>query len=433
MNDNCLFNKATPSLLFDKISDDQINILIGYLNSKISRKLLSVLNPTMSTNIKEVLMLPYSLELSDNINVNLVSECIQITLKDWNSKLVSNEFNLNELIQHKSENIEETYDLYKQYWKNKFFQLHRNEVELNRQFIEIYGLQAELTPDVPLEDITILREETSIENGQLMFKADEVFAQFMSYAVGCMFCRYSLYKEGLILANQSETLENYLAKVEKTKDQLTFTPDDDNIIPVLDDEWFDDDIVGRFKAFLKASFGAENFDKNLAFVEECLGKDVRKYFVKDFYNDHIKRYKKRPIYWMFSSPKGSFNVLIYMHRYTPDTLNKILNGYLIQYREKLNTRIEHLDHIIVTGNSAEQTRAQKGKDKLKLVILELIDYERDVLRPLAIERISIDLDDGVLVNYNKFGKAIQEVSVLNDTKTKKKVKEFDWIDLTTIK
>jgi hypothetical protein len=255
----------------------------------------------------------------------------------------------------------------------------------------------------------------------------------MSYAVGCMFGRYSLDKEGLILANQGETLEDYLTKLEKTKDQLSFTADDDNIIPVLDDEWFDDDIVGRFKVFLKASFGADNFDKNLAFVEECLGKDVRKYFVKDFYNDHIKRYKKRPIYWMFSSPKGSFNVLVYMHRYTSDTLNKILNGYLIQYREKLNTRIEHLDHIIVTGNSTEQTRAQKEKDKLKLVILELIDYERDILRPLAIERIGIDLDEGVLVNYNKFGKAIQEVSGLNDTKTKKKVKEFDWIDVTTIK
>jgi hypothetical protein len=136
---------------------------------------------------------------------------------------------------------------------------------------------------------------------------------------------------------------------------------------------------------------------------------------------------------MFSSPKGSFNVLIYMHRYTPDTLNKILNGYLIQYREKLNTRIEHLDHVIVTGSSAEQTRAGKEKDKLKLVVLELIEYERETLRPLAIERINIDLDDGVLVSYNKFGKAIKEVAGLNDTKTKKKIKEFDWIDVTTIK
>jgi hypothetical protein len=286
---------------------------------------------------------------------------------------------------------------------------------------------------VILEDITILKEETNIENGQLLFKVDEIFKQFMSFAVGCMFGRYSLDKEGLILANQGETLKDFLEKVSLSKEELKFTPDDDNIIPVLDDEWFDDDIVGRFKAFLKASFGVENFDKNLAFVEECLGKDVRKYFVKDFYNDHIKRYKKRPIYWMFSSPKGSFNVLIYMHRYTSDTLNKILNGYLIEYREKLNTRMEHLDHLIVSGSSTEQTKAQKEKDKLKLVLIELQEYERETLRPLAIERINIDLDEGVLVNYNKFGAGIKEVKGLNDKPTKKKVREFDWIDVTEIR
>ena len=136
---------------------------------------------------------------------------------------------------------------------------------------------------------------------------------------------------------------------------------------------------------------------------------------------------------MFSSPKGSFNVLIYMHRYTPDTLNKILNGYLIEYREKLNTRMEHLDYLIVSGSSTEQTKAQKEKDKLKLVLIELQEYERETLRPLAIERINIDLDEGVLVNYNKFGRTIKDVAGLNDAKTKKKVREFDWIDVTEIR
>lgn len=294
-------------------------------------------------------------------------------------------------------------------------------------------MQEELTIDVALKDITILKDETDIVNNQLVFDDQEVFAQFMSYAVGCMFGRYSLDKKGLILANQGEALEDYLEKVALRKDQLSFLPDEDNIIPVLDDEWFEDDITGRFHAFLKASFGTANFDKNLAFVEDCLGKDIRKYFVKDFYADHIKRYKKRPIYWMFSSPKGSFNVLIYMHRYTPDTLNNILNGYLIQYREKLNTRMEHLDHLIVSGTSTEQTKAQKEKDKIRLVILELVEYEREILRPLAIERIAIDLDEGVLVNYNKFGAGIKEVKGLNDKVTKKKVKGFDWIDNAMIK
>jgi hypothetical protein len=427
-----LFDVAGSSIFLD---DDNIEAyVLSLMNSNVAKRYLNVFNPTLNFQPGNIASLPFVFEENKKNEIEVCeNSLVEISFYEWNSRETSWDFTKNELIKHKSQDLEESYDLYQQYWKTKFIQLHKNEEEINRHFIEIYGLQEELTPDVPLEDITILKEETVIENGQLVFKADEVFAQFMSYAVGCMFGRYSLDKEGLILANQGETLEDYLAKVEKTKDQLTFIPDDDNIIPVLDDEWFDDDIVGRFKAFLKVSFGADNFDKNLAFVEECLGKDVRKYFVKDFYNDHIKRYKKRPIYWMFSSPKGSFNVLIYMHRYTPDTLNKILNGYLIQYREKLNTRIEHLDHIIVTGNSAEQTRAQKEKDKLKLVILELIDYERDILRPLAIDRINIDLDDGVLVNYNKFGKAIQEVSGLNDTKTKKKVKEFDWIDVTTIK
>lgn len=427
LNEGFLFDVSGCAIY----EDDKLHKLLPLMNSRVITKLLGEISPTMNYEVGHIKAIPVK-TLDFNFST-LTFECINISKRDWDSRELSWDFNQDELIKHKSQDLEETFDVYQQYWKNKFFQLHKNEEELNRQFIEIYGLQDELTPDVPLDDITILKEETSIENGQLIFKPTEVFCQFMSYAVGCMFGRYSLDKEGLILANQGGTLEDYLAKVEKTKDQLSFIPDDDNIIPVLDDEWFEDDIAGRFYSFLKASFGTANFDKNLAFVEECIGKDVRKYFVKDFYNDHIKRYKKRPIYWMFSSPKGSFNVLIYMHRYTPDTLNKILNGYLIEYREKLNTRMEHLDHLIVSGSSTEQTKAQKEKDKLKLVLIELQEYERETLRPLAIERINIDLDDGVLVNYNKFGAGIKEVKGLNDKPTKKKVKEFDWIDVTEIR
>ncbi|MBT5306261.1 MAG: cyclic nucleotide-binding domain-containing protein, partial [Candidatus Scalindua sp.] len=147
--------------------------------------------------------------------------------------------------------------------------------ELNQQFIEIYDLKEELSPDVPLEDITILKEETSIVNGELIFDQNEILSQFISYAVGCMFGRYSLDKEGLILANQGETLQDYLLKVEKEELELSFVPDDDNIIPILDDEWFEDDIVGRFYAFLKASFGEQNFERNLSFVEDSLGKDYK--------------------------------------------------------------------------------------------------------------------------------------------------------------
>ena len=418
--------------LFVKDEKERLYIL-GAMNGKVFQYILSGINPTLNFQSGEVSKFPI-LFASDLDELNtLIKESINISKDEWNSREMSWDYIKNKLIQFKAQDLEETYDLYQHYWKNKFFQLHKNEEELNRQFIDIYGLQDELTPDVHLEDITILKEETSIVNGELVFDQEEVFTQFISYAVGCMFGRYSIDKEGLILANQGETLQDYLLKVEKQESELSFFPDDDNIIPILDDEWFEDDIVGRFYAFLKASFGEQNFEKNLSFVEDSLGKDIRKYFVKDFYKDHIKRYKKRPIYWMFSSPKGSFNVLVYMHRYTPDTLNQVLNGYLNEYREKLKTRIETLDHLMVSGSPSEQNKASKEKDKIQLVLLELQEYERETLYPLATERISIDLDDGVLVNYNKFGDAIAAVAGLNDKKAKEKVKKFDWIDTTTIR
>jgi SAM-dependent methyltransferase len=414
------------------INSERDLALLGLFNSPLGNYILDIFNPTINVMPEDLKKFPLVKSIFSQDFDESIQNCINISKQEWNSRETAYDFKQNELIRIKGGDLEETYNLYQHFWKNEFFQLHKNEEQLNKQFIDIYGLQKELTPNVSLDDITILKEETDIINGDLVFQEDEVLQQFISYAVGCMFGRYSLDKEGLILANQGETLEDYLEKVGKGEAEVQFLPDDDNIIPVLDDEWFEDDIVGRFYEFLKASFGKENFDKNLAFVEECIGKDIRKYFVRDFYKDHIKRYKKRPIYWMFSSPKGSFNVLIYMHRYTPDTLNNILNAYLLEYREKLKARIEHLDHVIETGSSVEQTKAAKEKDRLRSVLLELQEYEREILYPLATERISINLDDGVLVNYNKFGKAIQEVKGLNDKKAKEKVKKFDWIETEAI-
>ena len=431
LQEGMIFDQSADSLFI--YEDEDFLYAFGYLNSKVLRKYFDIFSPTLNLTSGSIEKLPIYISQNTSIN-DLVENCIEISYLNQLLNESNIDFLQNELIKHKSQDLEEAYDLYQKYWSNQFFQLHSNEEELNKQFIDIYGLQDELTPDVPLEDITILKDETKIENNQLVFQTKVVFAQFVSYAVGCMFGRYSLDKPGLILANQGETLEDYLNVIaSEAKQSATFMPDDDNIIPILDDEWFEDDIVGRFYEFLKVSFGTENFDKNLAFVEESLGKDIRKYFVKDFYKDHIKRYKKRPIYWQFSSPKGSFNVLIYMHRYTPDTLNEILNGYLVEYREKLKIRTEQLDHLIETGSATEQTKAAKEKDKLKIVLLELQEYERDVLYPLATERIAIDLDDGVLVNYNKFGEAIKKVAGLNDKKAKDKVKKFDWIDTAMIK
>ncbi len=425
----------------------------AFFNSVVGNAFIKALNPTLVFQFIDIKKIPIAID--SEVNLEFVDECNKVSMLDWNIREASVDFDGSDLLRVGGTDFEECFDGMKQYWTIRFISLHRNEEALNRAFIDIYGLHGELNAEVPLEDITILQDELDRKDlaGQnklltrdpksgtvsgydkvvLPFNEQEIMAQFISYAVGCMFGRYSLDKEGLVLANQGETLENYLKKVGKKQEAVAFLPDDDNIIPVLDDEWFEDDIVGRFHEFLKATFGKPNFEKNLAFVEECLGKDIRKYFVKDFYADHIKRYSKRPIYWLFSSPKGAFNVLVYMHRYTPDTLNRVLNNYLKEYREKLNTRTEHLDHLIETGSASQQTKAAKEKDKLKAVLLELQEYERDVLYPMATERIAIDLDDGVLVNYNKFGKAIKEVAGLNDKKTKAKVKQFDWIDTATIR
>jgi hypothetical protein len=449
---NSLFDNAGSSLFLNR---GELRLkMLAYLNSKVVKFFLPVINPTLNFQPGTISALPF-LD-SEKINEKIISDSIDISELDWSSKEIFFDFQKNEILRRKTQSLEDSFDLNKQYWSTKFFQIHRNEEELNRQFIEIYGLQDELTPDVPFEEITILQDEldretlralntrlernpetglvTDYSDIELKFDSKEVFAQFISYAVGCMFGRYSLDKEGLILANQGETLEDYLRVIAAEGIQSpTFFPDVDNIIPVLDDEWFEDDIVSRFKEFLRVTFGKENLEKNLAFVESSIGKDIRKYFVKDFYTDHIQRYKKRPIYWMFSSPNGSFNVLIYMHRYTPDTLSKILNDYLNQYREKLRARVEHLDQVMISGSSTEQTKADKEKGKIRTVLLELQEYERDILYPLATERIAIDLDEGVLVNYNKFGKAIKDVAGLNDDKAKVKVREFDWIDVSTIR
>ncbi|WP_286984305.1 hypothetical protein [Candidatus Aquicultor secundus] len=216
---------------------------------------------------------------------------------------------------------------------------------------------------------------------------------------------------GLILANQGETIEDYLKQVPEP----TFPADTDNVIPILDGDWFTDDISERFRKFLRVTFGDERYEDNLKFIESALGKDIRKYFLKDFYNDHVRRYKKRPIYWLFSSPKGSFNALIYLHRYRPDTVSVVLNDYLREFRSKLVARKNQMEglNISASASQAEKTRALKEIENIKKMIEELQDYERDVLYPLATEQIDIDLDDGVKVNYVKFGLALKKVPGLD--------------------
>ncbi|MFS4491129.1 BREX-1 system adenine-specific DNA-methyltransferase PglX [Dietzia kunjamensis] len=247
-----------------------------------------------------------------------------------------------------------------------------------------------------------------LERGEEQVALDEPadcvdIQSLISFAVGCMFGRYSLDETGLILADQGATLQDYLAKVPSP----TFMPDADNVIPIVDGDWFEDDIVERFRQFLRVAFGEQHFEQNLRFVTESLGvKHLRDYFVKSFYMDHVRRYKKRPIYWLFSSSKGSFNALIYLHRYTPSTASTVLNEYLREFQAKLKASLEH----------AERSNNAKEADRLRKILLELDDYEHDVLYPLASQNITIDLHDGVKTNYPKFGAALKKIPGLEAAK-----------------
>ena len=234
--------------------------------------------------------------------------------------------------------------------------------------------------------------------------------EFISYAIGCAFGRYSLDKPGLILANQGETIEDYQRIIGVNP---TFTPTETNVIPIVEGEWFKDDAVSRFKQFLRVTFGDENFAENLQFIEDAFGKDLEKYFLRDFFKDHVQMYKKRPIYWLFSSPNGSFNALIYMHRYRPDTVSVVLNQYLREYRDKLIAHRRHLELMTQNGNASarDKSRAIKESESIAKILAELKTYEDAVLYPLASERIDIDLDDGVVVNYAKFGDALRRYRI----------------------
>ncbi|MCT7604498.1 BREX-1 system adenine-specific DNA-methyltransferase PglX [Aliarcobacter butzleri] len=387
---------------------------LSFLNSKIVYFLLNILSPTMAMNKSDLdrlpIIFPEKESVKDDIS-SLTQDCIDISKEEWDSRETSWDFVQNDilrilndefLISNEKPNLESVYNRYCEYWKEKFYKLHANEEELNRLFIDIYELSDELTPDVALKDITILKSESIInDRGELEFKADEIMKQFISYAVGVMFGRYSLDSDGLVVANLgSETLVSQMA--DETK--VSFPIDDDNVIPVLEDDYFSDDIASRVINFVKTTFGAQNLSENINFIEKCLGKTIRAYMVKDFYEDHIKRYKKRPIYWMVSSPKKGFMSLSYMHRYTNDLFARVQNNYLREYITKLEGTKDILKQIIVdeSASSKDKKDADKKIKDIENKLKELISFDRDVLTSFAQNRVDIDLDDGVKVNYNKF-------------------------------
>lgn len=403
-----LFSSASNALF----TNGDSGLFLGLLNSKVHDYLGKVLNPTLNANPGDVGKIPL-LESFQTLEVP-TSELVKISRMDWDSFETSWDFTRLPLLQsdYRQPTLQATYQQLRAHWWKWTLEMQRLEQANNSIYIDAYGLQGELDEKVDLKRVTLTcnphyryggdKIEAELE-AQLL--ADTI-AEFLSYAVGCMFGRYSLDMPGLVLANQGETLAEYLRQVPEPR----FMPDEDNVIPLLDGEWFADDVTERFRTFLRVTFGEENYEENMAFIEQSLGKDVLKYFIKDFYTDHVKRYKKRPIYWLFASPKGTFSALIYLHRYRPDTVSVVLQ-YLRDFRKKLAARLDYLQQVGISTSASqgEKTRALKEVETLKKQLLELDDYERDTLYPLATEQVALDLDDGVKVNYLKLGPALKKI------------------------
>lgn len=401
---------------------DKLKSVLALLNSCLANKYMHVLNPTVTFQVGDISRIP--LMPSRSVDT-AVTSLISLAKNDWNSYETSWEFNSLALVNpdNQQSTLKATYQKLRAYWKEMTLEMQQLEEENNRIFIDAYGLQDELTPEVPLSEITLTcnphcryGNDKNEEDLEALLLADTM-RELVSYAVGCMFGRYALDKPGLILANQGETIEDYLKRVPEP----SFPADDDNVIPMLDGDWFTDDIAERFRKFLRVAFGEEHYEANLRFVEQALnikGKrnySIRDYFLGEFYIDHVKRYKKRPIYWLFSSPKGSFNALIYMHRYRPDTVSIVLNDYLREFRTKLTSHKNHLEAVSISASSgqAEKTKALREIEKITKMIAEMEEYEREVLYPLATEQVEIDLDDGVKVNYPKLGGALKKIPGLD--------------------
>lgn len=401
--------------IYAETTDDEMGLICA-LNSGVSAYFLGIISETFKYEVGHVNRLPLPVAPPKLI---IGQQLINLARSDWDAYETSWDFSTLPLLSpdHRGGTLADSYATLRAHWQSMTDEMQTLEEENNRIFIDAYGLQNELTPEVPIEEITLTCNpayrygvKNSEADRETRLRADTM-AEFLSYAVGCMFGRYSLDEPGLILANQGETLEDYLARIPEPR----FMPDADNVIPVLDADWFPDDITERFRLFLRVTFGEDHFRENLKFIEDSLGKDIRKYFTKDFYADHVKRYKKRPIYWMFSSPKGTFNALIYMHRYRSDTVSVLLNDYLREFITKLEGERARLDKLSddPTATQGQRTQALKDAQKVAKQIDELNEWERDVIFPLAQQKIEIDLDNGVKHNYPLFGAALKKIAGLS--------------------
>lgn len=303
----------------------------------------------------------------------------------------------------------------------RFEQLRANEEELNRIFAKIYNMEGEVPIEAEDKYVSVARifdtadeiPESYKGNKYVRTKRDEI-TSLISYAVGCMFGRYSLDVDGLVLADQGATVDDYLSKMSDPA-HVTFMPDSDNVLPITDDEYFDDDIVRYFIDFVRTVYGEETLEQNLAFIAEALGgkgtsrEVIRTYFLKDFFKDHCQTYKKRPIYWLFDSgKKNGFKCLVYMHRYQPDLLARIRTDYVHEQQERYRSQIGYANDALASAERGERVRLDKRVKKLNDQLKEIIGYE-EKLHHLADQMIKIDLDDGVKVNYAKFQDVLAKI------------------------
>ncbi|KST91108.1 putative type II restriction enzyme methylase subunit [Lactococcus lactis subsp. lactis] len=391
-------------------NQENLYYLIGTLNSKLTPIFVEIFNPSTTTQVGDLKRIPLIYGKSKSEIENLVKESISISKLDWDSFEVSWEFEKHPLILA-NDRISSSFDFWKQATEKRFNMLKDNEEKLNEIFIDIYGLQSELTPEVE-EDTLKIRKADLVRDVKSL----------ISYAVGCIFGRYTPYEDGLFYAGGTW---NYGSKVERIMDSAKrngvenwidpFLPDEDNIIPITDDEYFEDDIVGRFVEFISKIYGEATLEENLKFIADALGgkgtprQVLRNYFLKDFYKDHVKMYQKRPIYWMFDSgKKNGFKALVYLHRYSRDTLAKLRTDYIHEQQDRYHTQLEQIEQELLTAEGRERVALTKAQTKFMAQVQETVVFEEKV-HHLADMSIELDLDDGVKVNYPKFGDILAKV------------------------
>lgn len=418
-----LFDNGGCTLFSGK--KDDLPVFASFLNSAVAMALLRALSPTLNFQPGVIGSIPIIDAIYGKADKESISNLIAVSKSDWDSFETSWDFRWFALLDPNQgaqvgDLLEEAVSHLREYWDRVSEEQRQREIRNNELVADVYGVRDDVPCDVPLERVSLKRnvafaypkDTPEVRNEKF---AQDVVKELISYAVGCMFGRYSLDKPGLILASQGETLDDYHAQIPNP----SFDPDADNVIPVTETDCFEDDIVTRFRRFLAVAFGKENLAANIAYIEQILDKSIRKYFVNDFYNDHVKMYSNRPIYWQYSSQtsnKGSFKALVYLHRYTPKTTNVVLN-YLRDYTGKIADIADSLEH-------SDRAADQKQAAKLRKAVLECKDYEDQTLYPLATRNLEMDLDDGVLVNYLRMGKALRSIPSIE--KKRKDVSTWTW-------